>query len=343
MSSARALVALRALARAWAPMLLLLSGCHRGSVENGARVIVSNENDDTVSVIDARTREVVQTIAVGKRPRGLRVDGSTLYVALSGSPKGGPGVDESMLPPPNRRADGIGVVDLDEGKLVRTLESGPDPESFDLAGHGQLVVSNEDAGQASIVDIASMRVIGQLPVGGEPEGVRTAPDHTVWVTSEAGAQVTVLDPAKREVLATIPVGQRPRAIAFSPDGSKAVVTNESDATVTLIDPKTRTVRGTVSIPGARPMGVAISAGSRAAYVTTGRHGGVAVIDVPAGTLAGVLPGVGKRPWGIAIGGDGLVYTANGPSDDVSVIDPTTRTVIARIAVGSSPWGVVVAP
>jgi YVTN family beta-propeller protein len=51
--------------------------------------------------------------------------------------------------------------------------------------------------------------------------------------------------------------------------------------------------------------------------------------------------VGERPWGIALSPDGtLLYTANGPSDDVSVVDLTTHRVIKKIKVGASPWGVL---
>ena len=81
---------------------------------------MSNEIDGTVSVIDTATHQVLQSIAVGKRPRGIRSspDGKTVYVALSGSPMGGPNVDESKLPPPDRRHDGIGVIDVATGQLV---------------------------------------------------------------------------------------------------------------------------------------------------------------------------------------------------------------------------------
>src|SRR6185436_18146734 len=92
------------------------------------------------------------------RPRGLRLshDGAYLYVALSGSPIAGPGVDASKLPPADRAADGIGVIDLRSGTLVRTLKSGQDPESFDLSADGStLYVSNEETAQLSAVDIAS--------------------------------------------------------------------------------------------------------------------------------------------------------------------------------------------
>jgi YVTN family beta-propeller protein len=49
---------------------------------------------------------------------------------------------------------------------------------------------------------------------------------------------------------------------------------------------------------------------------------------------------GARPWGIAVSKDGkTVYTANGPSNDVSVIDVENRRVATKIPVGEGPWGV----
>jgi DNA-binding beta-propeller fold protein YncE len=84
----------------------------------------------------------------------LSHDGKLLYVALSGSPRAAPGVDESKLPPPDRAADGVGVLDLTTRKLVRTYASGQDPESFDLSRDGKtLYVSNEDASQLSVLDL----------------------------------------------------------------------------------------------------------------------------------------------------------------------------------------------
>jgi YVTN family beta-propeller protein len=108
--------------------------CSSGSQPAGPRVYVSNEESNDISVIDGATDRVVATVFVGKRPRGLRLspDGRTLFVAVSGSPKAPPGVDESSLPPPDRAADGIALVDVATLKLVKTLESGDDLESFDL-------------------------------------------------------------------------------------------------------------------------------------------------------------------------------------------------------------------
>ena len=57
----------------------------------GPRVYVTNERSGNMTVIDANTNQAIATIALGKRPRGIRLapDGKTLYVALSGSPIAG--------------------------------------------------------------------------------------------------------------------------------------------------------------------------------------------------------------------------------------------------------------
>src|SRR5438128_2353717 len=117
------------------------------------RVYVSNEESGDISVIDSATDTVIATIPVGKRPRRLSVspDNKTVYVALSGSPIGGPGVKESDLPPADKALDGIGVVDVSQKKLVRKIDSGSDPENFALSGDGTLLyVSNEDNAKTSV-------------------------------------------------------------------------------------------------------------------------------------------------------------------------------------------------
>jgi len=54
--------------------------------------------------------------------------------------------------------------------------------------------------------------------------------------------------------------------------------------------------------------------------------------------------VGTRPWGITISPDGkYLFAANGPSDDVSVVDLATDKEIARVKSSGSPWGVVCVP
>jgi YVTN family beta-propeller protein len=161
---------------------------------------VTNEISGDISVIELTGHTVVATIPVRKRPRGVRVspDGTAVYVALSGSPIAGRNVDERTLPPPDRRFDGIGMIDVRSGKLVKTLPGGSDPEQLAVSLDGRrLFVANEDAGEVSVVDVAAGEVIGSIEVGGEPEGVDLSPDgRWVYVTSEEDNQVPSSIPAR---------------------------------------------------------------------------------------------------------------------------------------------------
>src|ERR1043165_8957656 len=89
-------------------------------------IYVSAEDSGEVIVVDPAKAQVQARISVGKRPRGIKVsrDGKLLFVALSGSPRGGPNVDESKLPPADRGADGIGVVDLMSRQLPQNGSAG---------------------------------------------------------------------------------------------------------------------------------------------------------------------------------------------------------------------------
>jgi YVTN family beta-propeller protein len=223
-------------------------------------------------VIDGGTNQVVATIPLGKRPRGIKVspDGTKLFVALSGSPMAPPGTDESKLPPPDRTADGIGIVDIAARKVATVLTSGTDPEQISLSADGSRVfVSNEDAGVASIIDVASSKIIGDVKVGGEPEGVTTSPNgQWVYVTSEEDNQVAVIDTASNKVIKLLEVGARPRSSAFLPDSSRAYVTAENGGTVHVVDTKSHSVVKTLKITGemARPMGVTSSPDGTRVYV-----------------------------------------------------------------------------
>lgn len=313
------------------------------------RVYVTNEMSGDLSIIDARTHSVTGTLPLGKRPRGIRAnaEGTRLYVALSGSPVAPPGVDESTLPPPDKAADGIGVIDVASGSLQTVLRGFSDPEQLAIGADGaHLYIASEDTGMAVIADAATGKVQARLEVGGEPEGVSMSHDgQSVYVTSEEHHKISVIDVATQQVSTTLEVGRRPRDIAFSSDGLRAYVSNENDASITVIDASKHVPLTTIKIDGEsiRPMGVVVSPDNSTLYVATGR--GRAVVAIDTRTFATrTSDAIGDRPWGIALSPDGkLLYTANGPSNDISVIDATSLQLLRRIPVGQRPWGVVVLP
>src|SRR3546814_15279030 len=83
-------------------------------------VYVSNEKDNTVTVVDSTTMEVVHTIDVGQRPRGITIshDGKFVYLCASDD-------------------DTIEIIDTQTHKIVRSLPAGPDPELFVTSPDGQ--------------------------------------------------------------------------------------------------------------------------------------------------------------------------------------------------------------
>ena len=309
-------------------------------------VYVTNEGSGALTVLDAATDSVIGTIAVGTRPRGVRVsdDGSRVYVALSGSPRCPPPMpdEECERLGADKTKDGIGEVDAATRRLVRVLPGGSDPETFDLSRDGRRIfVSNEDVDSASFVDVESGTIIRTVPVGREPEGVRLHPDgRTVWVTGETDHDVTVLNTDTGSELARVPVGRRPRDLVFSADGALAYVSGEVDGTVTVVNARTYEPVRTIRLPdGAKPMGLALAEDDTRLWVANGRARTVSLIDLATDSILASID-AGVRPWGIALTSDGAkLYTANGPSGDVSVIDTEQMTVVRRIPTGELPWGV----
>ena len=316
------------------------------SAEGSAgQLFVTNERSGDLSVIDLATERVVATVPLGKRPRGIQVspDGTLLYVALSGSPIAPPGVDEKTLPPPDKQADGIGIVDVKTRTLLKILPGGSDPEQLAVSADGTwLFVANEDVAQASVIDAATGKTLYTVKVGGEPEGVNLRPDgKVVYVTSEEDGEVFVLDAVAPKLITKFAVGPRPRSTAFLPDSSRAYVTSENSGSISVVDAMTHRVLSTIQLTGEliRPMGAVASGDGRLLFVSTGRGKRLVVIDTATNQPTASIE-VGDRPWGFAVSADGTrAYTANGPSNDVSIVDVASRAVRARVKVGEGPWGV----
>jgi len=322
----------------------------RGTAEPAYLAYVTNEDSNELTIIDTGGDSVVATVAVGTRPRGVKVtsDGKTVFVALSGSPKCPPSMpdEECAKLKVDKSKDGIAVIDAATRTVTKVLPGGSDPEAFDISADGKLLyVSNEDAGVASIIEIGTGTVRSTVKTGREPEGVTVSPDgKTVWITGETDHDLTVLDAETGMKATSVVVGTRPRGVAFLPNGTRAYSTNEGAGTVSVIDVASRKVIGTIKLPGeAKPMGITVNRDGSTLYVSTGRAGSVVSIDPATDSLTGSVM-VGKRPWGIALTPDGRkLYTANGPSNDVSVVDTKTFTVSRTIPAGGVPWGVAIGP
>jgi YVTN family beta-propeller protein len=89
--------------------------------------------------------------------------------------------------------------------------------------------------------------------------------------------------------------------------------------------------------------VRLTSDGKLAFVALGPANRVAVVDAQSHQVKTYLL-VGQRVWQLAFNGNETrLYTTNGVSNDISVIDVAALKVIKSIKVGGLPWGVAVAP
>ena len=292
---------------------------------------VSNERSNTVSVIDTNKWEVVKTIKVGQRPRGIAHTKDQKYVLVA------VGDDDT-----------IQMIDTGTNQVVGTLPSGTDPELFVEVSRRQDALRRQ-RGQQYRHDhrYPEPSQVGDIQVGVEPEGMGISPDGKVLVnTSETTNMAHFIDTATPRDR-----GQRARGCAaavctFKQDGSELWVSSEVGGTVSVIDPVKHAVRQKIEfkITGMRPepiqpVGINITRDGKTGFVALGPANHVAVVDGVTHQVIKYLL-VGQRVWHMAFTPDEkYLLTTNGVSNDVSVIDVASLKVINTIQVGQLPWGI----
>ena len=296
---------------------------------------ITNEKDDTISVIDVATLEVTRTIPTGERPRGITFshDFSKVYICASDS-------------------DAVQVMDPVSGEILHDLPSGEDPEQFVLhPDDRRLYIANEDDAITTVVDTETRRVIEQIDVGIEPEGMAVSPDSaTVITTSETTNMAHWIDTKTETIYANTLVDARPRHAEFVKDGAELWVSAEIGGSVTVFDSATQAEKAKIhfSITGVhedrlQPVGFELTPDGKTAFVALGPANQVAVVNADTYEVEDYLL-VGRRVWHMAFNSDhSLLFTTNGVSGDVTVIDVAKRKPVKTIKVGRFPWGAALRP
>ena len=192
-----------------------------------------------------------------------------------------------------------------------------------------------------------------MPVGVEPEGMAVSPDGKILVnTSETTNMAHLIDTQTKQIVANILVDARPRFAQFKPDGSELWVSSEVGGTVAVIDPveaRRSSRRSPSKFPACRKR-----RSSRSAFPSRRTASAPFVALGPANRVAVDRRRDARRSRNIcsSASASGIwrftpdekyLLTANGVSNDVSVIDVASLKVVKSIPVGAFPWGVVVAP
>ena len=315
----------------WSSMVLALACAGVAGAAQALEIFVSNEKGNSISIIDGASLELIETVPVGNRPRGIALssDGRFLYICAS---------DDNT----------IQVLDTASRKVVGTLPSGPDPELLVLSPDDALIyAANEDDNMVTVVDIASKAAVTEIPVGVEPEGMGVSHDGK-WVvnTSETTNMAHFINADTLEITDNVLVDQRPRFVEWTSDDAEIWVSAEIGGTVSVIDNATRQVKHKIEFEIAgvpseaiQPVGVRITADRALAFVALGPANRVAVIDAKTFEVQDYLL-TGQRVWQLAFSPDEkFLYSTNGVSNDISVIDVENREVVKSVPVGRLPWGV----
>jgi YVTN family beta-propeller protein len=331
---------------------------------SGQYLYVLNE-DGVVSVVDTTTHTVTATIGSNQPSEGasdivVSPTGTTAYVSQSG-------------------IIGVGVVwvlDLTDDSVTGSIQvtsAGEDAQAGELAlspdGTSLYVVSGGNAearGTVKAIDTSTDQVVGVVNGSDNATGVAVGNDgSTLYVVQygASGGQVAVIDLATSTVVDTITGlhisnGGSPD---FSPDGSRLYVTSFSSVSTTdlsIIDTQSGTIAATLPISGAYGSLVFAPDGT-AAYVvgsTPGWDNGNATlltVDTATDAIDGAVTTFGYDSATVAASPDsGTVYVASqgspiagqyGMGGGLTVINATTSTTEATIAVGTGPDDLVVSP
>ena len=279
-----------------------------GITADGRFLVTANKGTSDISVIDTATSQLVRRIAVGKNVEFVRVQGDLAYVTYEPSGPGAP--DEAKKGGKDDKEDDlvpaeIAVVDLKQGRVLRSMKSGRETEGIEFSPDGrQMLVANEGENTVTVYDRAAGTVLRRIDVTAQ--------------------------------------GSRPRGIKISPDGRTYAVTLEFSDKVLLIDAATFAVVKSAATKKS-PYGVSFDAEGKRLYVAASRSSVIQVFDANTLTLQGEIP-VGARCWHFAFAPDGKhLIAACGKSDTLVVADTTTLQVTRTIAGGKGPWGIVTFP
>lgn len=278
---------------------------------DGARMVVTNGADGTVSLINTATNKVVATIPVGAQPAGVVFDptGTRFYVVNATG-----AVTAVSLP-----ANTVGApVTIGIPSLLAAIGPAGTPAA------GQLYVANFGTNgtghTVTVVNTATNQVSATVPVGNGPEELAISPDGTrLWVGNTVANSITVIDTATNSTVKTLPVATGVGFIALSPDGQLAYVSDLTSLnTVSVFNTATYAKVGTITV-GQQPGGIALSADGSVAYVTNQMDNTVSVVNTATRTVIKTIT-VGHNPLGLAITPDGkFLYVTNINDATVTVI------------------------
>lgn len=287
-------------------------------------VYVPNIIDNTVTVIDPATFEIVDSYQVEALPYHITPswdmtqllvnnEESGTFTAIdprTGRPTGDtipvtypynfyytPDGEKAIVVA--ERLGLIGFRDTETWELLGSVEiPWPGVDHLDFSEDGDyFLASSEWSGVVSKVDANSMELVDYVEVGSLPIDIKLAPDASVFYVADQGTHgVYVIDGENMEVLDFLPTGLGAHGLQVSRDAESLYVSNRLEGTVSVIDFDTNEVTDTW-FTGGTPDMFQISPDGRQLWVSGRYDGAVYVLDTESGELLSTIY-TGTQPHGL---------------------------------------------
>lgn len=240
----------------------------------------------------------------------------------------------------NKSDNTLDVIDLEEGTIVETVPTGPQPHEVAASADGSTAIVT-DYGGASGTTLTLVDLTGDEPPQRLSLGTHRGPHGVVWlddgflVTAEGSRHLLRFD-AAGELAAAIRTGEEvSHMVAVTPDERLAFVANIGSGTVTVVDLE-RDVKLKDVRTGRGAEGIAVTPDGEEVWVTNRADDTVSVIDV--GRLAVTetihCPAFPIRAEITADGAWVLVTAAR--SGEVVLIDRARRRIERRTGIDLDP-------
>ncbi|MFZ3138939.1 MAG: YncE family protein [Thermodesulfovibrionales bacterium] len=340
-------------------------------------IYVTNEGSNNVSVINRQSGEIVATIMVGKKPRGVAVsqvkEYPRVYVANSGS-------------------NSISVIDptVHKVEMEIPIRFGREPEGVavtKISPKKELIfVTNYGSDNVSVIDTSTYQEIEKINVGSGPIAIAADPPieslsgsrflsfddllllrnyrekfFNVYVANKNSRDVSIIrmdiHNSRVDGIMQLSVDWRPIAIAADYQRAKVYVGNYNYDNLSVID-----IIQIINRPGAvssitnvgtSVVGIISDPDLDRIYLLKEISGEIMIIrpfsealSTVKTTIAPVMGTitVGNSPRSLILDPEGRkIYVVNRGSDNVSVIDKTTSREEKVIPVGKKPYGIAMFP
>jgi YVTN family beta-propeller protein len=239
----------------------------------------NGESDQSVQLIDAVNKRVLDSVPMGKSWMGLAFSSDEKSLYASG------GFDNSIVHFSIRNNKLIPTDTIALGKKW--------PVNIGVAGiaidnkHHLLYAVTKESNALYVADLITHKVTAQYQLGAEGYTCLLSPDeNTLYISCWGGQKIILFDTRKQQITGSVPVGSNPNDMCLTSKGTFLFVANSNDNSVSVIDVKKHLVVETLNAAlfpnaptGSTTNGVALSEDNKTLYIANADNNCLAVFNV----------------------------------------------------------------